>query len=335
MKQLLIFVILTSSCVAISQDVVFTNFNASPLSLNPAMTGVFDGSLRIMANHRNQWENIINDSSYKSYSLSVDKKIKANENSYFGLGFLGITDVAGETRLGNKQGKLSFSYTHSIAQSRESNHYLIVGQNLGITKRQIDTTMLRWPSQVVDGVFDPGLPGEDIKSGFTHFDMATGLMWISRFKSNNSFYGGLALHHLNKSNVSFFDNGLEPLSIRLTFHAGGEFSLNNNMSIIPSFVYNKQRAHQLLNIGSEVRRYFSTGQNFADIQVRYLIGKNHPEDIIMANAMAFQVRSYIKGISCGFSYEKTLNELMRASSFEFSLGYTIENDLGPKLMPMF
>lgn len=55
----------------------------------------------------------------------------------------------------------------------------------------------------------------------------------------------------------------------------------------------------------------------------------------MANAMAIQVRSYIKGISCGFSYEKTLNELMRASSFEFSLGYTIENDLGPKLMPMF
>ena len=101
MKQLLIFVILFSSCVAISQDVVFTNFNASPLSLNPAMTGVFDGSLRIMANHRNQWENIINDGSYNSYSLSVDKKIKANENSYFGLGFLGITDVAGETRLGN------------------------------------------------------------------------------------------------------------------------------------------------------------------------------------------------------------------------------------------
>ncbi len=331
-KSPLVFFILFSSYYSSAQDFVFNQYNASPLSLNPAMTGIFDGSLRIMANHRNQWENIIDDNSYRSYTLSLDKKIKMKKNNYIGLGFLGLTDVAGETRLGYRQGRLSFSYVHSIDHSEESAHYLIVGQNLGISQRHIDVTTLRWPSQVVNGVFDPTLPGENVKSDFTHFDMTTGFMWISRFKPNNSFHGGLAFHHVNKPNVSFLDTISSPLNIRITFHAGGELNLKDEISIIPSFVYHKQGAHRFLNIGSGIRRYFKTGQSYVDFNVRALIGRRLGGGI-ETNALAFQVSSFFKNILFGFSYERVLNGLKGATSFEFSLGYTLKSDVERQLLP--
>ena len=38
-----------------AQDPHFSQFFASPLTLNPAFTGKFDGSWRLAANHRDQW----------------------------------------------------------------------------------------------------------------------------------------------------------------------------------------------------------------------------------------------------------------------------------------
>ena len=43
-----------------AQDPHFSQFFSSPLTLNPAFTGKFDGSLRVMGNYRNQWPTINN-----------------------------------------------------------------------------------------------------------------------------------------------------------------------------------------------------------------------------------------------------------------------------------
>ena len=46
--------------VASAQDPNFSQFFASPLTLNPALTGKFDGVYRIAGNYRNQWPTINN-----------------------------------------------------------------------------------------------------------------------------------------------------------------------------------------------------------------------------------------------------------------------------------
>jgi hypothetical protein len=38
-----------------AQDPHFSQFFASPLTLNPALTGKFDGVLRVAGNYRDQW----------------------------------------------------------------------------------------------------------------------------------------------------------------------------------------------------------------------------------------------------------------------------------------
>ena len=60
MKKKILFAILSSLLinVLVAQDPHFSQFYASPLTLNPALTGKFDGTFRLAANYRNQWPGI-------------------------------------------------------------------------------------------------------------------------------------------------------------------------------------------------------------------------------------------------------------------------------------
>ena len=53
-----------------AQDPAFSQFFASPLTLNPALTGKFNGTLRVAGNYRNQWPQINN--AFVTSTISVD-----------------------------------------------------------------------------------------------------------------------------------------------------------------------------------------------------------------------------------------------------------------------
>ena len=42
-----------------SQDIHFSQFYMSPLNLNPAMTGVMNGNIRLTGNYWNQWASAV------------------------------------------------------------------------------------------------------------------------------------------------------------------------------------------------------------------------------------------------------------------------------------
>src|SRR3954454_5805604 len=78
---------------ASAQDPHFSQFFASPLTLNPAFTGKFDGNLRVAGNYRDQWPAI--SKAFVTSTLSVDAPILANRISpddTWGLGLMAMTD---------------------------------------------------------------------------------------------------------------------------------------------------------------------------------------------------------------------------------------------------
>src|SRR4051812_14474115 len=87
------------SCAFITlkaQDPNFSQFFASPLTLNPALTGKFDGNLRVAGNYRNQWPTINN--AFTTYTASVDAGILKSavpEFDQFGVGVLAFSDKSG------------------------------------------------------------------------------------------------------------------------------------------------------------------------------------------------------------------------------------------------
>src|ERR1044071_8976773 len=81
---------------AVAQDPNFSQFFASPLTLNPALTGKFDGVYRVAGNYRNQWPTINN--AFTTATASIDFGILKNklpDVDQFGIGLMGFTDRAG------------------------------------------------------------------------------------------------------------------------------------------------------------------------------------------------------------------------------------------------
>ncbi|HEY8690580.1 MAG TPA: type IX secretion system membrane protein PorP/SprF, partial [Chitinophagaceae bacterium] len=70
---LVIIVVFNFLSGANAQDPHFSQFFASPLTLNPALTGKFDGTLRVAGNYRNQWPAFNN--VYTTSTLNVDFSI--------------------------------------------------------------------------------------------------------------------------------------------------------------------------------------------------------------------------------------------------------------------
>ena len=76
------FCLLTNFLVA--QDIHFSQFNMSPVNLNPAFTGFFDGDYRGVANYRSQWSSV--PVSYSTVSLQADLRHEMENNSIARVG---------------------------------------------------------------------------------------------------------------------------------------------------------------------------------------------------------------------------------------------------------
>ena len=58
-----------------AQDVHFTQFNASPMLVNPALTGAFGGEWRASAIYRDQWRSVVGGAAFKTIAASFDMPI--------------------------------------------------------------------------------------------------------------------------------------------------------------------------------------------------------------------------------------------------------------------
>ena len=127
---------LSSSSVFGQQDVHFSQFFSSPLTLNPANAGIFDGDLRAIVNYRNQWSSI--SKSYATSAASLDFPIlREMGGGMFGLGVNFSKDGSGDSKLSTTNFALSVAY-HLDISGGQNNHYLSLGFQAGAIQRSIN-----------------------------------------------------------------------------------------------------------------------------------------------------------------------------------------------------
>src|SRR3954470_16252838 len=101
MRKYFVFIFaLMLTGVVKAQDPHFSQFFASPLTLNPAFTGKFNGSWRLAANHRDQWPSI--PKAYVTTTASFDMAILKGhiaEGDVFGIGLSGVSDASANSAL--------------------------------------------------------------------------------------------------------------------------------------------------------------------------------------------------------------------------------------------
>ena len=94
---MIVFGMLIGSNIFGQQDVHFSQFYASPLTLNPANAGIFDGDLRMTANYRSQWGTV--SKAYSTMAASVDMPVlKKLKGGMFGFGINFFKDQAGDSK---------------------------------------------------------------------------------------------------------------------------------------------------------------------------------------------------------------------------------------------
>ena len=325
----LLFVI--SSLTISAQDIHFTQFYMSPLNLNPALTGVMNCKTRMVANYRNQWSAILTAIAYNTYSVSYDQKIPVGREDYFGIGGSIWGDVAGASRFGTTQGRISLSYSKKMAGYRKKASYLVIGADAALTNRGISGDDLRWPSQISASGWDPSTGLDElagVDKDFLYADLGAGLLWFSIIDNYTNWYFGAAVHHFNKPNVSFLGTEVDLYS-RYTMHAGLQFEIQRKISLLPFGVYMAQGPHRSLNAGANLRFAMgpsrTTNQSW-EIGAWYRIGNKVPSGL-HSDAVILSTRFNYENFGIGFSYDINVSGLRQASpangAFEFSLLYNI------------
>lgn len=101
--------LLLSAATVLAQDVHYVQFDATPLAVNPAFAGMFDGSIRASSIYRNQWANV--PIPYVTYGTSLDMPVFiGKKGNYLAAGAQFFQDLAGDGNLRNQSGLASLSY---------------------------------------------------------------------------------------------------------------------------------------------------------------------------------------------------------------------------------
>ena len=95
-----------SSLPASGQDKHFSQFYRTPMLINPGMTGVFNGDIRAIINHRDQWRSV---GLYRTSGLSYDMGLFKGKwrKGYLGAGLVVFRDQVGDFNLATTSAAIS------------------------------------------------------------------------------------------------------------------------------------------------------------------------------------------------------------------------------------
>lgn len=210
-----------SVLIVCAQDPNFSQFFASPMTLNPAMTGKFNGDFRVAGNYRNQWPTINN--AFTTYTVSADFSILKNnipEIDQFGIGVMGFSDQSGNGILKNNYLAVSTAY-HKGLDEDGFNQIGFGFQGTFVNKR-LDITNLKFEDQLTSLGFT-GVTSEVFSANqisLSYFDLNAGILFNGTSNGANNYYAGVSMYHINRPKETF-QGGQFYVPARLTFQAGG------------------------------------------------------------------------------------------------------------------
>ncbi len=319
-----------------AQDARFAQFYATPLQLNPALTGVYAGQTRLIANYRELYSSILGSDRFRTISACVDMRRALNSGDYVGLGLYALRDDAGNSNFSRSQAMLSASFLKQMGGSRygSGDQYLVAGAQLGMGQRGFDSQKLWFSEQFfvdassrqayVNRALDSGEDFANNNTG-TYLDLNAGLLYYATYDDNQSFYIGAAMQHIAEPDISIVGENTDRLYRRLTAHAGGELPLNDALSLLPAAAVMSQGPSLSTTFGLNLRY---NNHEWREVAIRAgLWGhlSNQLTDGLALDALVVSAILEMERLQFGLSYDITTSLLAAANNsrgaFELSIIY--------------
>lgn len=239
-----------------AQDIHFSQYYASPLTLNPALTGKFNGLWRANAIYRDQFRNAPNQNphAYMTPSVSVDFSLLKNKlkTDALGVGAMVFYDQVG----GLKTMKAGLSLAYHKGLDKNNKYHLGFGIQGLYGNRKVSNSYTFEeeldPNQLtnIDDTYLIAAQNNPVNS----IDMNAGLFFDGEFTKWMTFYGGYSFMNILRHDDDFIaDAGGQALNqtpFRHVAHAGFEFKVSEKFLIIPGALYQTTSKTKEINFGS-------------------------------------------------------------------------------------
>lgn len=324
-----LFTLLFLVSISFAQDIHFSQYYLSPLTLNPANTGNYRGDYRLMGNYRTQWREL---NAFNSFSAGGDFNVFP-KNMNFSGGIIFLNDKSGGNLTVNK-------ILPSAAYHIKLNGYkLHFGLQPGLVIKSIDFYSHSFPNQLnwEKGGFDNRLPNNEPNAGqrFAYFDLNLGSSVSKRFGKWEPEFG-FALFHINRPNESFLSDKKNPLPIRQAHMLKVNYHVNQKviLQFHNMYGYTAKSSDWVSGVNLEYvlsQHAFFTNSVFGGLMWRSGILRNSDAGIA---TIGFNFKNY----TLGFSYDVTFSQLKTTvnsrGAFEMALIYRGKSTrLNQKVIP--
>jgi type IX secretion system PorP/SprF family membrane protein len=346
-RSLIAGLTILSFSAANAQDIHFSQFNQSPLTVNPSLAGT-TAWIRASAQYRTQWRAVT--VPYRTIGASFDVKAKkrwmkvdrktetyrqSGENG-FGWGVNIYQDKAGDGKMGTLQANGSLAY--QIYTGKKS--MLALGMQGGMLQRSIKFDELYWGTQ-----YDPSSstgysntcvgchPDAAVAGGRESFivpDLSAGMIYTykknERYMRGNDqmdFTIGAAMYHVNQPKYSYLGSS-ERLYQRYVVHGQSMIGIKNtSVALAPGFMFQRQGPNQEIYAGALIRYMLKEDSKYTG----FIKGSSVSAGGFYRNKDAFVAVAFYEFSSYGIgvSYDFNVSGLKTVSSgrggFEITLRF--------------
>ena len=176
-----------------AQDPNFSQFFVSPLTLNPALTGKFNGNFRVAGNYRDQWPEI--SKAFITSTISFDLPIltgKISDLDTWGIGVMAMTDKTANGVLSGNFISLTTAYHKGIDE--DGLQQIGIGFQGTFSNKRLDGTKLNFLDELDQngGWSIPSSESVDNRQVNTSYvDFSVGALYNGSTDGYNNYYLGV------------------------------------------------------------------------------------------------------------------------------------------------
>lgn len=324
-----------------SQDMHWTLFDFSPLSVNPANTGNFLGTYRLGGIIRDGAFSIENNiggstNTFKSVGAHLDAPIAIGfrKQDWIGVGGMFYGDRSGSLGLGLSYSMLSVAY-HFALNKKQTNVFTIGIQGGGGSRGLKDFQAARFGDGTMNNLMTNSM-GEIESNGF--FDLNFGISYRSKVNKQTSLQIGATANQLSFAEQALLqsnndqggrDSSFATKPFGFGLHGNFDFMLNKKWDLRPAFRVQTMGPHSELQLQGTLGYLLNKDK---ETKLRFGLGYR------IADAMQILLGMDFKDIRFALGYDLSLSDISNINSgqggFELGVVYIGKIYKEPKIKPV-
>jgi type IX secretion system PorP/SprF family membrane protein len=331
LKNLLLLLFFLFAILGVNaQDFHYSQYNLSPLTLNPAKAGSFKGTVRLGGIYRDQWGSVLQNQ-YRTPSFYVDAPVfrGIGKKDWIGVGAYFLNDQSGSYSY--NQTSIGGALAYHLALDQMRKNVLTFGFQASNNQRRVDQTKLRFANQYVVGSLGNqwNTLTETLQDDVSFMDYAAGIDFRSKPSSTFSWNVGASAFHLLEPAES--NNGTTTAVVprRFVGHASATFAMGTNWHLTPQVFYTQQSGATEI-IGQAIAGY-KLGTN-KDILLNMGLGWRYG-DAAMA-LVGLEFKNFVVGVAYDVNVSDLNTYSQNQGGFEVGAGYIFRMPKTPNIPPV-